>query len=170
MINIDNYKLGVTQELLQIDSFDGNRIVTAAMAQQCQRTLDIVSRLLDPPVFNTPDFIEAVKRFATKNRKPRIRIIVFDPETIVKNGHRLVDLAGRLSSFIEIRKSGNDYKDYNECLLLADETAFLHRINAERYEATANFNDRRQSKYYLKQFDTMWDVATPDPNLRRVNL
>ena len=170
MINIDNYKLGVTQELLQIDSFDGNRIVTAAMAQQCQRTLDIVSRLLDPPVFNTTDFTEAVKRFATKNRKPRIRIIVFDPETIVKNGHRLVDLAGRLSSFIEIRKSGNDYKDYNECLLLADETAFLHRINAERYEATANFNDRRQSKYYLKQFDTMWDVATPDPNLRRVNL
>lgn len=170
MAKIDSYKIGVDNELLQLESFEENRILATSLTLQATRTLDIASRLLDPPVFNSSEFIEAVRYFVTKNRKPQVRVIVHDPATIVKLGHRLVDLAGNLSSLIEIRKAGHEHKYYSECLLVVDDTAFLHRLNGERTEATANFNDRRQSKYYLEDFNKMWDASVIDPNLRRMSL
>lgn len=168
--NFDNHQIGVTDELLELASFEENRLLATYLVQQTRRTLDLASQLLDPAIFNTPEFIEAMRQLVVKNSKPKVRILVHDPATIVKLGHRLVDLASRLSSFIEIRKAGPEHKDYNECLLVADQTAFLHRIDGSRFEATANFNDRRQAKYYLDGFDVMWDASVPDPNLRRISL
>ena len=170
MNNLENYKLGVDSKLLRLESREENRMLAASLADQARRSIDIISRLLDPPIFNSTEFIEALKRLVVKGRKPKVRIIVFDPDTIVKNGHRIIDLAGHLSSFIEIRKAAHQHKHYSECLLLADDCAFLHRLNWDRFEATANFNDMRQSKYYQKEFDDMWNVAQPDPNLRRMSL
>ena len=165
-----DYKLGIDSKLLQLESCDENREIATYMAQQASQTIDVISRLLDPPIFNSPDFIEAVKKLVTKSRKARVRIIVFDPVTIVRNGHRLVDLAGSLSSFIEIKNASHQYQHYSECLMIVDETAFLHRLNWDRYEATANFYDRRQSKYYQKEFEPMWETSLTDPNLRRISL
>ncbi len=79
-------------------------------------------------------------------------------------------MAGDLSSFIEIRKAHNQYNEYNECLLLADSTGYLHRQNVERYEAKVDFNDLRQSRYLLKEFDEMWDTVAQNPNLRWMTL
>jgi hypothetical protein len=166
----DQYKIGVDGELIHLESCEENRQAAISMAQQCRRYLDICSRLLDPPVFNSPEFINALRELISEKRRPHIRVLVFDPETIVKNGHRLVELAGAFSSFIGLRKASVEFSNYNECLLLVDQTAYLHRQSASRYEATANFNDRRQSNYYLRQFDIMWDTGTPDINLRRVSL
>ena len=63
-----------------------------------------------------------------------------------------------------------EFQSYNEFLLVADETAWLHRNSAARYEAEANFNDRRQSRLYLDKFSTMWNLAAPDANLRSMKL
>ncbi|MBM2829850.1 MAG: hypothetical protein HW411_640 [Gammaproteobacteria bacterium] len=170
MDNFDDYKLAVTSKLIELESCEENRLAVTCMAQQCTRTLDIISRLLDPPIFDSTGFIEAVRQLVVRYRNPLIRVIVFDPETIVGHGHRLVDLAGDLTSFIQIRKVSSEYNDYNECLLIADSVGYIHRKHADRYEATVNFNDRRQSKHLQKGFEGMWETAIPDPNLRRVNL
>ncbi len=169
-MDYSDFKLGVDSQLLQLMSWEENRIVATLIARQCKRHLDIISRLLDPFIFNSPEFVDAVRQLVLSRRRPNIRIIVFEPETIVRNGHQLVRLAGDLSSFIEIRKASNVYKYYNECLLLADKTAYLHRYDSVRYEATANFNDRKKCKYFDEQFVEMWESASLDPNLRRMNL
>jgi len=170
MKNFDNFILAETDNEIDIESLEENRIAATRMVKQCKRTLDIISRLLDPPIFNSTEFIEAIRQLITKNRNPMIRIIVFDSMTIVKHGHQLVDMAGDLSSFIEIRKIHNQYKDYNECLLIADTNGYIHRNHAERYEATVNFFDRRLSNKLRGDFDEIWKTATQDPNLRRVNM
>ena len=170
MTTFNEYKIGVNNKLLQLESCEENRQLATILVQQTRYTLEIISRLLDPMIFNTPEFIEAIRQMVTGNRMPKIRIIVFEPETIVRNGHRLVDFAGSLSSFIEMRKAGREFHGYNECLLLADNTAFIHRKNGERFEATANFNDKRQCKLFIDDFETMWASALPDPNLRRLSI
>lgn len=170
MQNIDNYKLGVTSEIIALEEREDNRLAVTNMAQQCSRTLEIISRLLDPPIFDSTDFIDAVRQIIVKNRKPMIRVIVLDPDTIVKHGHRLVNLAGDMSSFIEIRKAHYEHRDYNESLMIADGIGYVHRNNAERYDANVNFNDRRESKHLLKEFEEMWEMATQDPNLRRMTI
>jgi len=170
MPELNEHTLGVSDILLELGSCEENREVALSMAQQSRRTIDIISRLLDPPIYNTTEFIEAIKSFVTGNRNAMLRIIVFDPDTIIRNGHRLVELAGSLSSFIEIRKAGYEYDQYSQSLMITDSTAYLHRISTDRYEATACFNDRRQARYFRKEFDTMWETARTDPNLRRMSL
>ena len=170
MINFDQFKLAITDEVINIDNRDDTREAATVMVKQCSRTLDIISRLLDPPIYDSTDFIEAVRQFLVTRRKPKIRVIVFDPATIVRNGHRLIELSGALSSFVEIRKAHHEHNDYNESLLVADKVGYIHRKNAERYDGTVNFNDKRQSRYLMKGFEEMWDTATSDPNLRRMTI
>ena len=170
MPDFNEYKLGDSDKLITLDNREDNQLVVTAMARQCTRTVDIISRLLDPPIFDSTDFIDAIRQLIIKNRKPKIRVIVFDPDTIVKHGHRLINLAGDISSFIEIRKAHYQHKDYNECLFIADNIGYVHRNDAERYEANVNFKDPRQSRYLLKEFEEMWEVATQDPNLRRMTM
>jgi hypothetical protein len=170
MHDIEDYRLGETDRLLQLEKRDENILVTNHMAKQCQRSLNIISRTLDPVVFDTEEFVDAVKYLALRQRRAQIQIIVFEPDTIVKRGHRLLNLSGRLSSFIELRKAHYSFNDYNECLMVADAIGYIHRKNGERYEGTLNFKDRRHSTNLLKQFTDMWELATPDPNFRKMML
>ena len=170
MQRFDNHKLGETEEDVPIDAPEHHQIAATRMAQQCRRYIDIISRRLDPHAYNTPDFIEAVKQLVLNNRRAQVRIMVLEPEVVRRNGHRLLELAESLPSFIEFRKPVNEYKDFNESLLLADTTGYILRLNAERHEGKVNFNDKRQSKVLLEVFDTMWEKAKPDPNLRRMHL
>ncbi len=170
MYDIEDYRLGETDKVIQLENRDENILVTNHMAKQCQRSLNIISRNLDPVVFDTVEFADAVKYLALRHRRARIQIIVFEPDTIVKRGYRLLDLSGRLSSFIELRKAHYSFDDYNECLMVADATGYIHRKNGSRYEGTANFKNRRQAYIFLKQFTDMWELATPDPDLRKIIL
>jgi len=170
MYDIEGYRLGETDKLLQLETRAENSLAANHMVKQCQRNLIIISRKLDPAVFDTEEFVDAVKYLALRHRRAKIQIIVFETDTIVKRGHRLLELSGKLSSFIELRKAHYSFDDYNECLLVADEIAYIHRENGERYEGTLNFKNRRHSNNLLKQFEEMWELATPDPNLRKMIL
>jgi hypothetical protein len=170
MYDIEDYRLGETNKLLQLETRADNIQVANHMANQCQRSLFIISRKLDPTVFDTTEFADAVKYLALRHRRARIRIIVFEPDAIVKRGHRLLELSGRLSSFIEFRKAHYTFDSYNECLILADATGYIHRKNGELYEGTLNFKDRRTSRHLLNKFTDMWEMATPDPEFRKMML
>jgi hypothetical protein len=170
MHDIENYRLGETNKLLQFETRAENSLAANHMAKQCQRNLIIISRKLDPVIFDTEEFVDAVKYLALRHRRAKIQIIVFETDTIVKRGHRLLELSGKLSSFIELRKAHYSFDDYNDCLMVADAIAYIHKENGERYEGTLNFKDRRHSNYLLKQFEDMWELATPDPNLRKMIL
>ena len=168
MHDIEDYRLGETDRLLTLEKRAENILVTNHMAKQCRRSLNIISRELDPLVFDTEEFADAVKYLALRHRRAKIQIIVFEPDTIVKHGHRLLNLTDRLSSFIMIRKAHYSFNAYNECMMLADAVGYIHRENGERFEGTANFKDLRYSRILLKQFEEMWEMATPDPNFRKM--
>ncbi len=170
MYDIEDYRLGETNKLVQLEKRADNIQVANHMAKQCQKSLHIISRNLDPVIFDTAEFADAVKYLALRHRRAQIQIIVFETNAIVKRGHRLLELSGKLSSFIQIRKAHYSFDDYNEFLILADTTAYIHRKNGERYEGTVNFKDRRQANSYLRQFNEMWDLSLPDPNLRKMML
>jgi len=168
MQDIEDYRLGETDRVLQLEKRAENILVTNHMANQCHRCLNIISRELDPLVSDTEEFADAVKYLALRHQRAQIQIIVFEPDTIVKRGHRLLDVSSRLSSFIEIRKAHYSCGDYNECMMVADATGYILRENGERFEGTANFKDLRHSKNLLTQFADMWELATPDPNFRNM--
>jgi hypothetical protein len=170
MIKFENYILGDTDETLSVDTSEQLALGTQTMVQQAKRTLVIISRDLDPVIYNTAEFCESVRQMVLKSRYTKVRILVHEPMQIVKRGHRLVDLAMHLTSFIEIRVPDQEHADFNESVMIADAIGYAHRINGERYEARLNFNDGRTSRILLKQFEGMWGKAKTDQNFKRALL
>ena len=170
MREFGGYKLGETNELIDIDTAEHHRLAALQMARQGRSTIHIISRKLDPHAYSTLEFVEAVKQLVLNNRRARVRIMVFESLLIRRRGHRLLNLSDRLSSFIELRKPDVQYKNFNESLLLVDNTAFLLRLNAERHEGKVNFNDKPKARALFEMFEEMWIRARPDPNLMRMNL
>lgn len=170
MIRLENYTLGETDEPLVVGTSAEVALAALMMVGQSRRTLDIISRTLDPVIYDTPDFVEAVRQLVLKSRHTKVRLLVHEPAQIMKRGHRLVDLGMQLTSFIEMRIPDNEHADFNESLLIADAVGYIHRQNGERYEAKLNFSDGRASRILSKIFDEMWEKGRTDPNLRRALL
>lgn len=162
--------LGTTDEELELARGDEVRAVCLALAQQARRTLDIVSRDLDPALYDNADFAGALRELVVNSRRAQIRVLLLDSAPVIGRGHRLVELAQRLSTYISIRIPSHEHKDLNEAWLTADAAGFLHRRFSDRYEATANFADRRQATALVNRFDEIWQRAQPDGNLRRLHL
>ena len=168
--NIENFKLGETADQVPLEGSEDNRIAALALARQAERSLRIFTRDLEATVYNTLDFVEAVTKLATLSQYSMIHILIQDSTNVVKNGHRLVDLAYRLSSKIKLRKPCDEYRNYNEAFLIVDETGLMHKKLADRYEGMVNFNDSLEARNLAKFFDEVWEKSDPDPELRRLHL
>lgn len=162
--------LGQSTGTLPVSGSGQVRDLALAMAGQCRRSLEIVGRGLDPPVYDNGPFCEAVKDLALASRYARVRILVTEIDGLIKRGHRLLQLADQLSSFIQIRVPSPEYRDFNEAFLVADGTGYIHRQLADRYDGLGSFADRRRCIDLLRRFDEIWERAEPDPNLRRLGI
>lgn len=162
--------LGVTAGASEQDGRDALRATCLALASQARRTLDIVSRHLDPALYDNEPFAEAVKRLALGHRAARVRLFILDPRPLVGQGHRLIELAQRLSSFIDIRIPARQHREFNEAWLSADHTGYAHRQFSDRYAAEVDFNGRRRAAALAERLDEMWERGQRDANLRRLHL
>jgi len=170
MLKFEGYRLGENDEVIEIDTAEQHRVAATMMAQQTRHSIDIVSRDLDPSIYDTVEFVEATRRLVLSGQRPRVRIIVFNPSLIVHRGHRLVDAALQLTTFYDLRKAGEEHKHFNGSLFIADTTGYIHRFSSDRYEGKLNFCDKRESHLYLDEFEEMWSKAAPDVNMRRLSL
>lgn len=168
--DFERFRLKADTEAVAIDTSDACRVAALSMARQAARSIDIVSRQLDPPIYDDAGFCEAVSRLVTGSRRARVRVLVRNTEPVVKGGHRLVALAQRLTTFIEIRVPAKEYDDYNAAFMVVDSAGVIYRALSDRYEANVNFNDPRSAQDLSRQFEEMWQTATPDANLRRAHL
>ncbi len=140
------------------------------MLEHARLGVDIVSYRLDPAVYDHDEVCEHLKRMVLERPRARVRVLVTDGEAAAHRGHRLVDLAQRLSSFIEIRRPAREHQDFAEALLVVDRIGVIWRRVASRYEASAWFGDPARARDFADRFDAMWAPATPDPNFRRLRL
>jgi len=169
-MDISEHKLGQTDKIIPLERIAENRNAALAIAQQSSRTLHIVSYDLDPVIYNHADFIAAVRRIAISSKHSKISILIKDTHKVINQGHRLIELARQLSSFIEIRKINPRARETNAAYLIGDETALVYRKFDRRYEGFVNFNDRGKCRQTLSDFKNAWGKSQPDPELRRLHI
>lgn len=144
--------------------------LSVEMVGGARRRLDIVSHSLEPAVYDTEAFLEAVKKLVLTPRG-QARILVLDPEALIsRGGHRLVDLATRVSSRMEIRRPGPEDQEFNEAMLIVDDVGMIHRKLSDRYEGVANFHAPLRAAQLLESFESLWQNAEADPHFRRLML
>jgi hypothetical protein len=164
------FALGRAHEPIEVDTSDAVRDACIALIHKAHRDLAIVSRHLDPVLFDNQQAIDALRAFVLRSRRTRTRILVRDPEPALRGGNRLLDLAQRLSSFVEIRIPAHEFHGYNAAFVAADGAGIVYRTMADRFEATVAFGDRHLAGEAMRQFDSMWETSGTHPGLRRMHL
>jgi hypothetical protein len=163
---LKNCRLGETPGVIEVTSGDEARDAALALARQARQGIDIVSRHLDPRLYDTPELIEALKALALGSRRTRVRVLVQDVLPILRDGHRLVALAQRIPTYVHIRVPAPQHQDFNRAFLVADGTGYLHRELADRFEGTVSFYDLPTARDLLRQFEPLWEAAEPELSLR----
>lgn len=165
-----SYQLGEQSGDITIDTSEDNSNAVLHLVNQGERSLDIFSRDLEPRIYDTPEFYDAVRALAIKTRDLHVRILIIEPDYIIKHGHRLVELARRLTSHMEIRKLHEDYCNNPEAYLVVDKRGLLHRKLATRYEAVVNFNNPMTATELHNRFTEMWERSKQYMDFKRLHI
>ena len=89
---------------------------------------------------------------------------------VISRGHRLVDLARRLTSKIQIRLVPDQLAtDLHTCVMWDDQGYWLMPDHRE-YDGLSNLYDPVQANRLSERFDYLWQKSQTDPELRTLRL
>lgn len=160
------FQLGVEPALQRFELPDEARAHALALISQARRSLCIYSHDLEPWLYHRAAIQRACTDFLLASPNNRLRILLADPTRAVREGHRLLNLARRLSSNCHIRKLHPDYPIQAETFLLADRHGLLLQPKPELQSGIVFYNDAGRVRLRQAQFDQAWDVSLIDPDLR----
>lgn len=133
--------------------------------------LAILTHDLDPALLDVAPVLDAIRRIALSGRRARIRVLVREPRKAATDGHRLIALAQRLPSAIELRMPQEDRDlDESSACLLNDRHGYLYRPLAARSEGTGSTCAPGPHRQLLAHFDEVWERALPAAELRALAL
>lgn len=170
MKSLENLQLGQDDQHIRLADRVENQSASLALASQARRCIEIFSWNLEPDLYDAPPFIDALQKLALSHRKAQIRILIQDTTKAVKQGHRLIYLAQRIPSKIQVRKPSNEYSDFQQSFLIADAIGIIRRPMHERFEGELNFKDSIHAKQQLNFFNKVWGEAETAPYLKRLHI
>jgi predicted GNAT family N-acyltransferase len=169
--------LPVTERVLHRDAgplvLEGRTDIRTAgvrMAAQARRELCLLTRDLDPPLYDNLAFIAAVRRLARDRRDLPVKILVLDATPLVRKGHRMVPLIHRLTSRIAVRCVPEAQRERIDAFLVADQAGYILRLQADIYRATADFHAPLEARRLHAKFLALWEQAEPSQELQRLYL
>lgn len=168
--DFSNLTLGTDHPVREVDTSEAVSRACVALISQASREIVITTRDLDPKVFNDSNIILALREFLLSSRRVRLRILLKQPETVARRGHRLLELTQRLTSLAEIRVPAAEFNNHNTAYVVADGMGIVYRGFADRFDASVSFNDRNHAREMLREFDEMWQTSVEASSLRRISL
>jgi hypothetical protein len=96
----------------------------------------------------------------------RLRVLISDPARAQREGNRFMQMARRLTSFIELRNVPPEYRNNPASFIVADDRAIAYRQQATKWEGIAEFNDQNVVRRHLAYFDEVWAVSLIQPEMR----
>jgi hypothetical protein len=122
---------------------------------------------LDPALLDDDEAIAALRRVAGSGRGASLRFLLHDPARVLRSGHRLIALAQRLPSVIELRVPvEDDHLAYAAAFALNDVGGYLLRPLAQRHDGRGNTCAPGEQAPLLAYFEEVWQRAEPAAELR----
>lgn len=153
----------------------GTRSEAAAARLQlltdARRGLDIYLPFLGNDMYASAEELAELRRIAISGRGAQIRILLHDPAAALRNDHRLVALAQRLPSTIQIRTPAEDADlAYSSAYLLNDVGGYLFLPEADRQRGRAARSDRASQAPLQQHFNEVWERAERASELQSLNI
>jgi len=140
------------------------------VAREASRKVSIFTHDLEPGIYDDPDFLEVIKRLILSQAYSRIRVLIADPTRAIKNGNTFVHLGRRLNTYIEFRHVREDLRTHAESFCIADETALVYRLQANRWEGIVDTYEPAVAKLYGKMFDEIWTASEVEMEFRQLGI
>lgn len=136
-----------------------------------ERQIAIFSQQLEPLLYNHQEVCDQIFQLARKNRYTQVRIIVQQTRSVAAEGHCLIQLAQKLSSYVQIRTPNTaELQRFGQSWLIIDDHSICEISNPERYEGKLIEHDRVYVSTQLDFFDNAWENSVPDANTRRLSI
>jgi hypothetical protein len=149
-----------------LSTLDEYRAAVAEIAKRANRTMSIYTPNLEPLIYDQDMFLEPLKRLVLARGHARLRVLISDPARVVREGNRFMQMARRLTSFIELRNVPPEFRDNPAAFIIADASAIAFRQQSSKWEGIVEFNDQQIVRRYLAYFDEVWAVSLIQPELR----
>jgi predicted GNAT family N-acyltransferase len=140
------------------------------VAMAAERQLSILSQELDPLLFDRPELVDRLSGFVRRASAVQLRILLVDHSRVVSRGHRLLELARRLDSRIEMRRPPGELTPRDVSFAVWDGQGYWLMPDSHVYQALRNDYDPVQAQRLAGQFQELWDRSSPDPELRTLRL
>jgi predicted GNAT family N-acyltransferase len=116
--------------------------------------------LLGNDSYASVEELAELRRLAISGRGAQIRILLHDPAAALRNDHRLIALAQRLPSSMQIRMPVEEADlAYVSAYLLNDVGGYLFLPEANRPQGRAARHDRAAQAPLQQHFDEIWERA-----------
>ena len=162
---MDNPKDGTATRSV-ITTLDEYREAVAELVTRAKRSMSIYTPNLEPVLYDQDIFLEPVKRLVLARGHVRLRVLISDPARAQREGNRFMQMARRLTSFIELRNVPPEYRNNPASFIVADDRAIAYRQQATKWEGIAEFNDQNVVRRHLAYFDEVWAVSLIQPEMR----
>ncbi|RLK50323.1 hypothetical protein DFR31_0216 [Alkalispirillum mobile] len=140
--------------------------VAVELVRQAQHEVDIISADLDPAVFNDQGLADALRKLAVSSPKARIRVLVEQANPLVRCDHRLLTLARKVPSRMQIRQLAPDAELPETLWLMVDGRAVMWRRHREGYRGGWHSDAAGACREWRRKFDTLWNHSVDSPELR----
>ena len=158
-------------ELLRAETALEAQACIDRIARDARHRLWIYSRDLERLLLDREPFLEEVKRVSLSGRGAGILILLHDPAAAVRDGHRLLHFAARMSSYVHLRKPVSDEdRHHPSAFVLNDVGGYFHRTLASRFDGEGNTHNPGRHRQLVEYFSQVWERSEEDPELRRMSL
>lgn len=141
------------------------------LAAGAHNELALLSQDLDRRVYGTDEFVGTLRSFVLQNRFARLRVLVSNPQTAIRNNPRLVEFGRTLSTFVEFRELLPERQQVIfEEYLVADGRKMLVREAPGDLESRYYTTAPHLARLKLKDFDMLWNESVPAQELRSLRL
>ncbi len=161
-----NNRLDVTGTRSILSTLDEYRAAVAEIATRANRTLSIYTPDLEPQLYDQDMFLEPLKRLVLARSHARLRVLISDPARAAREGNRFMQMARRLTSYIDLRNVATEFRSNPCSFIVADDKAIAYRQQASRWDGIVEFNDKEIVRRYLDYFDSVWAGSQIQPELR----
>lgn len=141
-----------------------------SMLTQAQKQIWIICDTIQSPLFTDEVVRDSFLRLSKRNPKAEIRILLEDDKKGAGHFNPTIELAQKLTSFIEIRAIQKGAKKPNEMITTVDFSGGIFRKDLNNYAGFAHYSNHLIAERLRDKFDQHWQYAKPSLQLRRLSI
>ena len=154
-----------SQDLWLLSSLNDFQEHSAKMLGDCRRKLQILSDTLDENIYGHTSLVDVISQLARSGHQVDIQILVRDFRPAIESGHKLLRLAQRLSSKIQLKKMTQQPQDTDMAFMICDMSGLVFQNDKTVYKGFANYKAAPEIKSLREEFIYLWERAEVEKEL-----